>query len=260
MIDAASNTVIAEKDADQKIYPASMTKILTALVASEHIEDWDATFTMTQEIIDPLFKEGASLAGFSAGETVTMRDLLYGALLPSGAEATTALAICAAGSEEAFVELMNEKAQELGLTTAHFMNNSGLHDENHYCTVRDMAVILRAAMENPACRAALTSESYTAAATEQNPEGLKLYDKFLYRISKQSRRGAHIFGAKTGYTSEAANCCASFGLCPDGREVICVTAKAPTSWNTISDHIKLYTVYAVRTPEARAAAEHAAEK
>jgi D-alanyl-D-alanine carboxypeptidase (penicillin-binding protein 5/6) len=244
LIDLDTNLVIAEKNPDAKIYPASMTKILTALVASEHVENWDDDFTMTQAIIDPLYKAGASLAGFEAGETVTLRDLLYGALLPSGAEATAALAIYAAGSEEAFTELMNEKAQELGLTTAHFMNNSGLHDAEHCCTVRDMAVILRAALQNPACREALSSMHYTTTATEQHPEGLQLTDKFLYRVSKKDQKGSSILGAKTGYTAEAGNCCASYGQSPDGRNCLIVTANAQTSWLTIDDHIALYSTYA----------------
>ena len=90
-----------------------MTKVMTVLVAAEHIENWDETFTMTQSIIDPLFLADASMAGFVHGEEVSMTELLYGAVLPSGAEATEALAIVTAGSEEAFAALMNEKAQEL---------------------------------------------------------------------------------------------------------------------------------------------------
>ena len=148
LIDLETNTVIAEKDPDAKIYPASMTKVMTALVACEQITDWDATFTMTQAIIDPLFLSDATMAGF-----------VNGALLPSGAEATEALAQTIAGSTEGFVALMNEKAAELGLTNTHFVNDSGLHDENHYTTVREMAVILEAAMANERCRAALSAVS-----------------------------------------------------------------------------------------------------
>lgn len=124
-----------------------MTKVMTLLVAAENLPDLDAAFTMTQAIIDPLYLAGASMAGFVNGETVTMRDLLYGAVVPSGAEATEALAQAVAGSEEAFVAMMNEKAAALGLTNTHFMNTSGLHDENHYSTVREIALILQAALE-----------------------------------------------------------------------------------------------------------------
>lgn len=252
LIDAETNTVIAEKNADVRIYPASMTKIMTALVACERIENWDDTFTMTQQIIDPLYLADASLAGFVNGEKVPLLDLVYGALLPSGAEATEALAIYLAGSEEAYAELMNEKAAELGLTDTHFVDASGLHDEEHYTTLYDMAVILRAAMDNALCREVLSTTYYTCQSTEQHPEGLEIYNKFLSRVSVRELSGAQITGAKTGYTAQAMNCCASFGHSPGGKSLICVTAKAWTGDYCIEDHIALYTQYADAAVEQEA--------
>lgn len=243
LIDLETNTVIAEKDPDAKIYPASMTKVMTALVACEQITDWDATFTMTQAIIDPLFLSDATMAGFVNGEEVSMTDLVYGALLPSGAEATEALAQTIAGSTEGFVALMNEKAAELGLTNTHFVNDSGLHDENHYTTVREMAVILEAAMANECCRAALSAVSYTSAPTTQNPEGVAMINKFLYRIGQYELGDAVVEGAKTGFTSQAMNCCASFGIAANGKPVVCVTAHAWTGDFCVEDHVALYTTY-----------------
>ena len=243
LIDLETNTVIAEKDPDAKIYPASMTKVMTALVACEQITDWDATFTMTQAIIDPLFLSDATMAGFVNGEEVSMTDLVYGALLPSGAEATEALAQTIAGSTEGFVALMNEKAAELGLTNTHFVNDSGLHDEDHYTTVREMAVILEAAMANERCRAALSAVSYTSAPTTQNPEGVAMINKFLYRIGQYELGDTAVEGAKTGFTSQAMNCCASFGIAANGRPVVCVTAHAWTGDFCVEDHIALYTTY-----------------
>ena len=236
--------VLAEKGMDEKIYPASMTKVMTLLVAAENLPDLDATFTMTQAIIDPLYLAGASMAGYVNGETVTMRDLLYGAVVPSGAEATEALAQAVAGSEEAFVAMMNEKAAALGLANTHFMNTSGLHDENHYSTVREIALILQAALENETCTEILSAENYRASETEQHPDGLAMTNKFLYRVHHEyALNGAEITAAKTGYTAEAMNCCASAGTTPDGRSVICVTANAWTGEFCIEDHIALYTKY-----------------
>lgn len=243
LIDLETDTVIAEKDPDARIYPASMTKVMTALVACEQIENWDDTFRMTQAIIDPLYLADATLAGFVNGEEVNMLDLVYGSILPSGAEATEALAIKLAGSEEGFVALMNEKAEELGLTQTHFVDASGLHDEDHYTTVREMAVILRAAMENEICREVLSAATYTSAATEQHPEGVDMYNKFLLRMENAERNGAEIEGAKTGYTTQAMNCCASFGYSPSGRALLCVTAHAWTGDFCIEDHVALYSVY-----------------
>ena len=244
LVDVQSGTVLAEKGMDEKIYPASMTKVMTLLVAAENLPDLDAAFTMTQAIIDPIYLAGASMAGFVDGETVTMRDLLYGAVLPSGAEATEALAQAVAGSEEGFVAMMNEKAAALDLTNTHFMNTSGLHDEKHYSTVREIALVLQAALENETCAEILSAENYRASETEQHPDGLAMTNKFLYRVHHEyALNGAEITAAKTGYTTEAMNCCASAGKTPDGRSVICVTANAWTGDFCIEDHIALYTKY-----------------
>ena len=244
LIDADTNTVIAEKNPDDRIFPASMTKVMTLLVAAENLPDLDATFTMTQAIIDPIYLAGASMAGFVDGETASMRDLLYGAVVPSGAEATEALAQAVAGSEEAFVTMMNEKAAALGLTSTHFRNTSGLHDEDHYSTVREIALILQAALQNEVCAEVLSAENYRASRTEQHPDGLAMTNKFLYRVHHEySLGGAEITAAKTGYTAEAMNCCASAGKTPDGRSVICVTANAWTGEFCIEDHIALDSKY-----------------
>lgn len=243
LIDLESNTVIAEKNMDATIFPASMTKVMTILTASQYIENWDETFTMTQAIIDPLFLADASMAGFLHGEEVSMMDLLYGAVLPSGAEATEALAIHIAGSEEAFAALMNEKAQELGLHGTHFVDASGLHDENHYTTLSDMAIIMQAALSEPHCREVLTSVNHTSAPTEQNPGGVAMTNKFLYRIQPQQTGSVSIQAAKTGYTQQAMNCCVSFGVMENGREAICVTAHAWTGDYCIEDHLALYSLY-----------------
>ena len=243
LIDLESNTVLVQKNADARIYPASMTKVMTVLVAAEHIENWDETFTMTQSIIDPLFLADASMAGFVHGEEVSMTELLYGAVLPSGAEATEALAIVTAGSEEAFAALMNEKAQELGLQDTHFVDASGLHDENHYTTLSDMAIIMQAALDNPHCREVLTSVNHTSPATTQNPEGVAMTNRFLYRIRPQQSGNVDIQAAKTGYTAQAMNCCVSYGIMENGRAAICVTAHAWTGDYCIADHLALYGIY-----------------
>ena len=243
LIDLESNTVLVQKNADARIYPASMTKVMTVLVAAEHIENWDETFTMTQSIIDPLFLADASMAGFVHGEEVSMTELLYGAVLPSGAEATEALAIVTAGSEEAFAALMNEKAQELGLQDTHFVDASGLHDENHYTTLSDMAIIMQAALDNPHCREVLTSVNHTSPATTQNPEGVAMTNRFLYRIRPQQSGNVDIQAAKTGYTAQAMNCCVSYGIMENGRAAICVTAHAWTGDYCIADHLALYGTY-----------------
>ena len=139
LLRADSGEVLAEKDADSTIYPASMTKMMTALLAIEANPDLDTPVTLPEEIFPALQAQNASLAGFQAEETATVRDLLYGAMLPSGAECCETLAREVSGSEEAFVARMNQKAAELGMTATHFCNPTGLHDPEHVSTVRDMA-------------------------------------------------------------------------------------------------------------------------
>lgn len=136
LLQADSGEVLAEKDADSTIYPASMTKMMTALLAIEANLDLDTPVTLPEEIFPALQAQNASLAGFQAGETATVWDLLYGAMLPSGAECCETLAREVSGSEEAFVARMNQKAAELGMTGTHFCNPTGLHDPEHVSTVR----------------------------------------------------------------------------------------------------------------------------
>lgn len=224
LVNLADNTVLASYRADQKIYPASMTKIMTLIVAVENIKDLSATFTITEDIIKRAYDAGASRAGFEAGETVTMLDLLYGAAVPSGADATDALAIYIAGSEEKFVELMNEKAAALGLSSTHFANASGLHDENHYSTVREIAAIMACAMDNPVASQLLSAKTYTTSPTVQHPNGITFYSTAFSRMSTYTFGAVTVKAAKTGFTNEARFCLATYGTTSDGRAYILVTA------------------------------------
>lgn len=243
-IDADTNTVLAEKGGNAPIYPASMTKVLTILTAAEAIEDPDATFTMTQEIIDPHYRDGATITGFRSGDECTLRELFYGAALRSAADATTALAIAAAGSEDAFLDMMNAKCEELGLSeSAHFTNTSGLFHENHTCTLRDMATIMRAAMANDLCREILTTEIYVTAPTDAEPEGLTFQNKYLGWFLEKQPEGANVIACKSGYVAQAQNCLVSYGTNAEGRNFICVIARASNAETMMGDHRTLYSTY-----------------
>ena len=244
VIDADSGLVLAEKASQTIMNPASMTKILTLLVAAEHITDWDQTFTMHIGITDYCFVNDCSVVGYELDEVIPVRELLYGCILSSGADACLALAEIVAGSHEAFVELMNKKLEELGLSdTSHFTNCVGLYDENHYCTVEDMALMLKAAMDNDLCREVLSTKIYTTAPTSQHPEGQDLSNWFLRRIEDKDTGGIEVLGAKTGYVAEAGSCAASCGATADGSLFLCVTASAHSSWRAIYDHVDLYNAY-----------------
>lgn len=244
LIDESTNEIVVGKNEDIIMNPASMTKILTVLVAAEHITDLDDTFTITFEITDYSFANGCSCVGFEVGEVVTVRDLFYGTILSSGADAALALAIYTAGSQEAFVELMNEKIDELGLSdTAHFTNCVGLYDKEHYCTATDMAMMLKAAIENDFCREVLTAHVYTTTATEQHPEGLVISNWFLRRIEDRDTHG-EVVCAKTGYVDESLFCAASYFVSNEGKPYIAVTASTFNSKQAIKDHVALYSKYA----------------
>ena len=243
LINASTGEIVANRDAMTRINPASMTKILTVLVAAEQIQNLDEEVTITFEMTDYAYVNDCSVAGFEVDEKVPVRDLFYGTILPSGGEAAMALAIHVAGSQEAFMELMNKKLEELGLAdTAHFTNCVGLYDANHYCTTYDMAMILKAALENDLCREVLTSRTYQTSVTEKHPEGLLLSNWFLRRIEDKDC-GGEVLGAKTGYVNESGSCAASYGVAASGTPYICVTANANSSWRCIYDHVAIYSTY-----------------
>ena len=242
LIDVDSNIVLAQRDAEQKMYPASMTKVMTLIVAVENMTTLTDTFTMTHEILEPLYDADASLAGFQEGEKVSMKDLLYGAILPSGADATAAIAEKIAGSEEEFVKMMNEKAEILGLHNTHFTNTSGLHDKDHYTTALDMAVILNYAIKDDFCRKVLSTYQYTTAKTKQHPDGILLESTLFSRMYGDEVKGVTIEGGKTGYTDEAMHTTCAFAE-KNGREYIAVIAHVDDRWTSVYDLFDIFEKY-----------------
>lgn len=250
LIDVQTGDVLAQRDAYDRISPASMTKILTALVAAEHVtpEQMDDTFTMTIEITDYSYVHGCSNAGFEVGEEITVRDLFYGTMLPSGADAAVGLATYVAGSQEAFVELMNEKLELMGLSeTTHFTNCVGLYDEEHYSTAYDMAMIIKAATDNEWCREVMSARKYTTGVTGQHKEGLLISNWFLRRIEDKDTHG-EVLCAKTGFVNQSGSCAASLARDYSGREYICVTAGSTSSWQCIYDQVDIYAQYLPKEP------------
>lgn len=244
LADGETGEILAEKGSNQLLSPASMTKVLTLLVAAESVTDWERVFVMDRETADFCFRHDCSVVGYEVGEEVPARELLYGCILSSGADASLGLAALSAGSQEAFVERMNEKAAELGLSEgAHFTNCVGLYDPEHRCTARDMALILRSAMENELCREILTAKRYHTAATDFHPEGQDLSNWFLRRIEDKDCGGVEVLAAKTGYVAESGSCAASFAQDAEGRGYLCVTGNAHSAWRAIYDHVEVYSHY-----------------
>ncbi len=221
LYDLENNQVLYNKNGDEQIYPASMTKLMTAIIAVEHL-DLDETITITSEMYSPFAGIDASVAGFSIGESPTVRDLLYGLLLPSGADSACALAYAVAGNIDSFVLLMNDKVNELGLSHTHFTNTTGLHNPNQYSTCADIAKICATAVQYDAIKEILETKNYTTGPLLYHPEGLALTD----HISDSLRYGITGFvGGKTGYTPDAGRCLASYAVI-NGMQCILVTANA----------------------------------
>lgn len=236
LVDLESGNVLAEQNSTERIYPASLTKIMTALIAIEETEDMEQTTTLSSDIFPSLYEENASLAGFQPGETVTWKDLLYGVMLPSGAECCLTFARQIAGSEGAFVDLMNKKAEELGMNDTHFSNATGLQDKKHYSTVRDIAVLLRYALENETFRQVFTARRYSVPPTAYHSEGFTFYNTMFQAMDNAGISDDDILGGKTGYTEKAGLCLASLAEIND-REYILVTAKADGNHYTEPYHV-----------------------
>ena len=245
LVDESTDTIAAARGARERIIPASMTKVLTILVAAEHIpeEALDDTFTMTREITDYAYVNDCSSVGFLDGEKVPIRDLFYGTAMQSGGDAALGLAVYVSGSQEEFVLLMNQKLEELGIAdSTHFTNCVGLYDEAHYSTVYDMAVMMKAAMQNELCRDFLSAHIYTTKPTAEHPEGIEISNWFLRRIEDKDT-GGEVLCAKTGYIVQSKNCAVSFGTFAGGTPYICVTAGSTSSWRCIYDHVEIYNRY-----------------
>ena len=252
LIDLDSNRVIASKGGDERIYPASMTKVMTLIVAYEHIKDLDkTTYTFDAVMLDELFQQNASVAGFLADETVTARDLIYGAILPSGGDATNALAELIAGSEEQFADLMNKKVKELRLKNTHFVTASGLHHDDHYSTCHDMAKILEYAISNHEMRKILSTYRYTTSKTAQHPEGITLVSTLFSRMAGDEVDGLFVQGGKTGYTTEAKNCLCTFAancredesLSTDPQYILVTAFAGAGEYTPVYDAINVYEKY-----------------
>ena len=224
LIEADSGTVIYEKNADEQRAMASTTKIMTAILTIE-AGDLDSEFVADSYAIRV---EGTSM-GLQEGDRVSRRDLLYGILLPSGNDAANAAAVSVGGSIGGFVEMMNAKAQELCLSSTHFVTPSGLDADGHYTTARDLAALTAYAMKNE-----LFCEIVGCSSAEVE-YGNPPYMRTLFNSNKMLHRYDGAIGVKTGFTDNARRCLVSAAE-RDGVTLIAVTLNAPDVWN---DHTKM---------------------
>lgn len=268
LIRREDGAVLFSRGAEERAYPASLTKVMTALVALEHMAPQESMtarihyllpgYTVPKSIFSELYQQSASLAGFQPGERVSGRDLIAGVLLPSGGDASLTLALELAGSEEQFVAWMNERAAELGMTGTHFTNVCGLHDEQHYSTARDMAILLDTALENEEFREIFLLREYHVVATDQRPEGFQMESTLKKGLTTDLFSGGKILGGKTGTTTPAGQCLASLAE-KNGREYILVTTGARPSgeMEELASGVDARELYG-RIPEEQVKLENAA--
>lgn len=215
LLDAESGRVLFEKEAHTQRGIASITKLLTALVAVESTPDLSRTVTITEEHM----VEGTSMY-LKIGETLTLEELLYGMLLQSGNDAALAVATCCAGDVETFVAWMNEWAEDLGMKNSHFANPTGLDEDGHYSTAYDMALVAQAVLQNDTLRQIAATRTAVVAG-----RSLKNHNKLLWQYDG-------CVGMKTGYTISSGRTLVSAAT-KNEQTLICVTLNAPDDW---ADH------------------------
>lgn len=227
LIDAQTGAVILAKNENSKLPIASTTKIMTTLLTIESGE-LDEIHDVPDEA---LITEGSSM-GLRYGERVSKRELCYGMMLPSGNDAANTSALLISGSFEEFARKMNNRAAELGMTNSNFVTPSGLHDDEHYSTAYDMALLTREALKNGFFSEICKTKSITLSS-----DGMET-DKYLSNTNRLLSKYQYSIGVKTGFTDEAGRCLVSAAE-KDGVKLIAVTLNAPDDWN---DHIKMYNV------------------
>ena len=241
VIDKDTGQVLYNKNAHDKMYPASITKILTCIVAIEMLDDLDKTATITQSDIDTVWETGATSADFTVGEVVTYRDMLMGAMLPSGADACRALANNTCGSQEKFVEKMNQLVNKLGLKDSHFVNTTGIHDDDHYTTAYDLYLIFNECLKYDLFKDAIHQAHYTAVFTRDGQEVQQTYDSTNYYLlgNKTPPEGVSIIGGKTGTTDNAGLCLILYVEDGSGNGYISVLLGCPDKDTLYSSMSKL---------------------
>ena len=228
LFDITDGQVMYSKNAFERLYPASITKVMTALIAIKY-GDLTDTVTVTEDAV--ITEAGATLAGIHPGDELTMEQLLYGLMLPSGNDAGAAIAVHMAGSIDAFAELMNREAQKLGATGTHFMNPHGLTNADHYTTAYDLYLIFNEALKQPEFRKVTGSTSYTADYTDGsgNPVSTTWEGGNWYMVGqRQTPDGLTVFSGKTGTTSAAGFCLIMASRDQKEKEYISVVLKAPS--------------------------------
>ena len=233
LIENESGNILYEKNSSERLYPASTTKIMTAILAIENC-DLNETAEVSQGAVNSV-PSGYTNAGLIPGEEFTVEELLYALMIASANEAANVLAEHISGSVEEFAVLMNEKAKELGCENTNFVNANGMHNENHYTTAQDLCTIAEYCFENETFREIIQTVNYTVPATELHSAEDRILTNTDALINPNSQYYyEYALGGKTGFTSQAGNCLVCFAE-KDGIYLTAVLLNASSSVNRFSD-------------------------
>ena len=251
LVDMTTGKMIATKKAQKQLYPASMTKVMTLIVVYENLKNESSLgdpIKITQKHVDAKIRDQLS-GDLYQKDTLTVEDMIYALMLKSDGIAALGLAEYIAGSEEAFVELMNQKADDMGLKNTHFTNCTGIHNEDHYTTAQEMAVIMMYAMQNPYCANVMSAKSYRTV-TDVYADGITFFHsmlvtKFENELPHLNFKSVDVTAGKTGWTGdESGRCLVSYAVGDNGHKYVLVTAGAPNKNEEALDHEYIYNLYA----------------
>lgn len=228
LVEVSTGRILYEKNSTKQMYPASTTKVLTAILVIENC-DLDEVVTVRESALSNI-PSGYVTCNLQVGEQLTVKDLLYALMIPSANDAAYVLAEYVAGSVSDFSVMMNDKAREIGCKTTHFVNPNGIHEDSHYSTAYDLYLIADYAMKNEFFRSLVAETEYTLPATEKYPSEDRVLKTTNELLNENSRKYFYknAIGIKTGYTSKAGNCLIG-GASRDGLEFIAVVLNGGTT-------------------------------
>lgn len=222
-------------NANKKRNPASLVKIMTTYVALQHIDDLSKIAPIDYETYTELVNNNASMAGFVAGENTSYRDLLYGTILPSGAEAANSLAINVSSNIESFIEKMNQEVVRLKLNNTKYKSVDGLDKNGQFTSAKDVAMLIKKALEDGNFRAIFTKSEYLSTGTNVHPNGVYMESTVLKKLKNYNQDGFKIIGGKSGTTDKAGLCWATLANKNNKEYIIVVMGAKFTDYNNTGD-------------------------
>ncbi len=229
----ADDKILYQKESDKVTKIASLTKIMTAVVTIENTDDLNKKVTITKDDVKDILALDLASASLKEGDVVSINDLLYGLMLPSGGDAAYALARVVGGTKENFVSMMNKTAEKLALEHTHFTNPVGFDEQNNFSTARDLSTLFSYALENDTFKKIVTTDTYLASDN---------YHTYTSHIRKNSLVGDYLEGGKTGTTNDAGLCLASFAY-DKGVRLMVITLNAPLDYASKPQYADAKTIY-----------------